>query len=367
MRILFFIITLLHALIHLLGFIKAFDIREIKELQLPISKGTGVLWLSAGATLTAFAFLYLFRSSYACYAGIAAALFSQILIVMYWKDAKFGTIPNVIILAVSFTLLGAQRMHHTFSEHVKTDFRENNSGSASILTAENILHLPLPVQKYLYYTRSVGQALIHNMKAELSGGMRSAENDPFMPFNSVQYNFFMHPSRYFYMSAKKAGIPATGLHIYRRASATFEVKLANWIKIIDARGEKMNRAETVTLLNDMCFMAPATLTDRRISWETVDSVTVKALFENEGIRVSALLYFNEQGALINFISNDRYHTDGKTYVSYPWETPVESYHMMNGYFLPQKAKLIYRKPEGPFVYGELEIKHVVYNLSNMSC
>ncbi|MBK7427936.1 MAG: hypothetical protein IPI60_13375 [Saprospiraceae bacterium] len=127
--------------------------------------------------------------------------------------------------------------------------------------------------------------------------------------------------------------------------------------------DKLNQTETVTLFNDMCFIAPATLIDNRISWEIKNDTTVKAIFTNGNIRISAILYFKENGELINFISNDRYETNGKVYHNYPWATPVENYKMMGGYLLPGKAKLIYQKPEGDFLYGELEYKSVKYNLS----
>jgi hypothetical protein len=46
MKIAFFLIVLLHGLIHLFGFVKGFELREVKELTLPISKTLGVVWLT---------------------------------------------------------------------------------------------------------------------------------------------------------------------------------------------------------------------------------------------------------------------------------------------------------------------------------
>ncbi len=43
MRILFLIIVLLHGLIHLLEFVKAFGFQEVKELTLSISKPIGIV------------------------------------------------------------------------------------------------------------------------------------------------------------------------------------------------------------------------------------------------------------------------------------------------------------------------------------
>ncbi len=44
-RIIFAFSVIVHGLIHLLGFIKAFKLAEINQLTQNISKSTGLLWL----------------------------------------------------------------------------------------------------------------------------------------------------------------------------------------------------------------------------------------------------------------------------------------------------------------------------------
>jgi len=75
-----------------------------------------------------------------------------------------------------------------------------------------------------------------------------------------------------------AHLPAIGLHIYKNETATFRVKMLNLFKVVDAKGDKMNQAETVTLFNDMCFIAPATLIGKKISWEVLNETTVKGVY-----------------------------------------------------------------------------------------
>ncbi len=357
--------VLLHGMIHLLGFVKGFHIKEVKELTLPISKPVGLLWLSATVLFILYGILFLTNSRYAWLAGIIAVAVSQILVILFWKDARYGTLPNAVVLLVSLVGYGSFLLHNEFTSRVKAGFAENKTLTTTILTEADIAHLPAIVQKYLRYTKSVGQPRIMNFRAEFTGGMRSKPDDGYMKVRSVQYNFCQYPARYFLMLASRMGLPATGLHLYHNETATFEVKMLNWLKVVDAKGDKMNQAETVTLLNDMCFIAPATLIDRRICWETISDTTVNAVFKNGNISISAVLYFNEKGELRNFISNDRFETDGKKYNNYPWATPVEDYRMINGYLLPGKAKLIYQKPEGDFVYGELEFKSLKFNLNGM--
>jgi len=146
-----------------------------------------------------------------------------------------------------------------------------------------------------------------------------------MPIKSQQYNFFDEPSRFFYIKAKMFGIPFDGLHVYSGNEATMQIKVASMFQVVDAKGEKMNHGETVTVLNDMYLMTPATLISETIRWEPIDSHSVKAFYTNDKITVTAILIFNQIGELIDFISEDRYYCeDGKTYLSYKCSTPISN-------------------------------------------
>ena len=107
------------------------------------------------------------------------------------------------------------------------------------------------------------------------------------------------------MKAKMAGITVPGYHSYQNEKATMQIKLFGLVPIVDAKGHVMDKAETVTVFNDMCLMAPATLVDKRISWSAVDSVSAKAVFTNGANAILATLFFNEAGQLVNFYLDDR--------------------------------------------------------------
>ena len=62
----------------------------------------------------------------------------------------------------------------------------------------------------------------------------------------------------------------------------------------------MDRAETVTLFNDMCLLAPGTLIDPETTWEAVDATTARARFTYEGQAIAATLLFASTGELVNF-------------------------------------------------------------------
>lgn len=253
-------------------------------------------------------------------------------------------------------------MRKTYKKAVLEALERTKTIKNEILTDEDIQHLPGIVKKYLHYSGSVGKEKVLNFRAEFEGGIRSGSGEEFMPLRSVQYNFTDNPARLFYIVAKKNGIPAKGIHIYNNQKAIMLIKIFGLFTVVDAKGKEMDQGETVTLFNDMCFMAPASLIDKNIEWKEVDNKTVDAKFLNGNITISATLYFNEEGELINFLSNDRFETtDGKNYQNYPWLTPVTQYSNVNGYRLPSHAKLIYKHPDEDFCYGEFKLKNIEYN------
>lgn len=253
-------------------------------------------------------------------------------------------------------------MKNIYQKEVLEALGRTKIQKTEILTEGDILHLPAMIQKYIYYTGAIGKEKVLNFRAEFSGGIRSNSSEDFMPLKSVQYNFTDNPTRLFYTVAKKKGIPAKGIHLYKDQTAIMLVKIFGLFTVVNAKGKEMNQGETVTLFNDMCFMAPASLIDRNIEWKEIDNKTIEAKFTNGNITVSATLFFNEKGELVNFISNDRFETsDGKIYKNYPWSTPVTSYLNVNGYRLLSGAKLIYKHPDEDFCYGEFNLINIEYN------
>lgn len=255
-------------------------------------------------------------------------------------------------------------MKKKYLKEVQLRLQSEKTGTPEILTEKDIAHLPEPIKKYIRLTGFMGKEKILNVFLKGSGQIRSSEKSGWMQFTSEQYNFFETPFRAFYIRAVKMGVPAVGLHLYKNETATMVIKLLNLFTVVDAKGPEMNQAETVTVLNDMCFMAPGCLINKNITWETNDASQVKATITNVKITVSAILTFDNEGKLMNFLSYDRFETsDGKIYRNFPWETPVKEYRRFGEYYLPSKADVIYKRPEGDFCYLEFRLEEIKYNVN----
>ncbi|WP_160144101.1 hypothetical protein [Chryseolinea soli] len=114
-RLLFAIPLMIHGLIHLMGFSKEWNLgppsmlkhKTTIPLTMTAAKTAGLLWLFACCLLMGTAVLYLVQKDWYWMVGIGGVVLSQGLIMLYWRDAKYATILNVIILVV-LILAGAQ-------------------------------------------------------------------------------------------------------------------------------------------------------------------------------------------------------------------------------------------------------------------
>ena len=349
----------LHGLIHIMGFVKAFEWSEVKELTLPISKPLGIVWGIAFLLFGIAALLYHFKNNSWWWVSLIAVFISQILIILFWQDAKFGTIANVIILLASIAGFGNWQFENTFRKDVGLGLQRTGIFDNQIITKQDIQHLPAPVQKYLQYVGAIGKPKVNNMRVSFNGEMRGKDQNWFK-FTSQQYNFYDDWERLFFMKAKINSLPTNGYHVYKGSQAAMKIKLLSLFPVVDISNDDLFKAETVTLFNDMCLLAPATLIDRRIEWETINDRTVKANFRNKATTISATLFFNQKNQLINFVSDDRFDiSDNK---QYQFSTPVSDYQNFNGYNLMTVGKAIWHYPEGPFTYGKFYLKNVKYNV-----
>lgn len=362
MRIAFLILLVIHSFIHSLGFIEAFNLASIKALSQPISKLMGICWLVALFLLVYAAILLAYKNSYWLLYGLFGIIISQIAIINSRQDARFGTIANVIILLVILLGYGTWSFNNTYKVEVKEGFRQSGNQPDSLLTETDIKDLPGPVKKYLYYTQSVGKPKVTNFKVEFRGKIRKNNQSEWMTFTSEQHNFIESSTRLFFMNATMKHMPVAGFHSFKNGHAFMDIRLLSLFKVQYQSGKEMEKAETVTFFNDMCCLAPATLIDKRIQWIETNGNQVKASFTNNHITITAWLYFNEKGELINFVSNDRYAFEKENVMKkIPWETPLKNYRGINGYKLASYAEAIYKYPEEDLIYGFFNTSGVQYN------
>jgi hypothetical protein len=349
-----------------MGPAKAFGYADLPQLTQPISPGMGMVWLAAAILMlaTAGALFVWPRGWWAV--GAVAVVLSQIAIAASWHDARFGTIANgVILVAVVFGLLawGPASLRAQYERDVDRGLAR--TAPTPPVSEADLAHLPDPVQRYLRRTGVIGQPRVANMRARMHGRIRSGPADPWMPFEAEQHNFYDQPSRFFYMTASRSLLPIQGLHRFVGPDASMLVKLAALVPVARESGPDMTQAETVTLFNDMCLFAPATLIDPAIGWEAVDARRARAAFTHAGHTIRVELIFNDQDELVDFQTDDRRQlaAAGTAMRAVRWSTPVGDYRRFGAFHLTSRGEGRWHEPSGAYAYIELTIDDVRYNLT----
>ena len=360
----FIFISLFHGIIHFMGFTKAFDYGTWPLLLRDVSKPLGILWFVAGFLFILATALYLLKKDSWVYMAVAALVLSQLLIINNWQEAKFGTAGNLIILIFAVLGLFQIKFKKTYKYEVELGMAQSQVLQTSKLTESEIAFLPHSVKKYLRYTGAVGKPKVNNIKASFSGKIRKDKKSEWMKLNSEQHNFMAYPTRLFFLDAIKNYMPVAGFHCFKNGTAFMDIRLFSIFKEEYQSGNEMDISETLTFFNDMCVLAPATLIDSRIEWLELERNKVKATFTNNGIKVTATLYFNEKGELVNFVSEDRYSIgENSSITKHTWSTPLREYKTINNYKLASYTETIYTYPSGDFTYATFTLKNIEYNLS----
>jgi hypothetical protein len=91
-------VLVVHGLIHMLGFAKAFGYAQLPALTQPISRAWGVLWLVAALLVLVAAGMLGLAHRRFWVVGAIAVVVSQVVIGSAWRDAWAGTIANALLL-----------------------------------------------------------------------------------------------------------------------------------------------------------------------------------------------------------------------------------------------------------------------------
>jgi len=188
LKIFFLIVVIIHGMIHILGFLKAFQLAEINQLTQSISKPIGILWLIALILFLIAAIQFISNHDLWWITALAAVILSQVLIILFWQDAKFGTIPNIVILLVVVVAFADWSFNRDVKNEIAEMLAQNSTDKKEILTEEKINNLPPIIQKWLRNSGAVGKEMIHTVRLKQKGQMKmKPEQEKWYEANAVQY------------------------------------------------------------------------------------------------------------------------------------------------------------------------------------
>ncbi|MFM9921277.1 DUF6544 family protein [Lacisediminihabitans sp. H27-G8] len=368
-RIAIAVLFVLHGLIHFFGFVKAYRLADIPQLVQPISQPVGLLWLAAGLLCWVAAGALFFAPRWWWVVGAGAVVVSQAVIFSSWGDASMGTVANVVLLgaaAYGFASRGPLSLRSEFEHNLKRARPAVSSAAGKLIVESDLASVPDPVRRYIRRSGAVGQPPVTDFRATLTGRMRSAPDSAWMTFTADQLDLVDTPQRFFMMNARMKGLPVDVLHAFDDDGATMRVRLLSMRSIVDAKGAELTQAETVTLFNDLCCLAPGALLSPNISWEPIDDHRATAHFTLGANTITAQLRFDDLGDLIDFVADGRgaISADGHTVTPERWSTPLCDYAQVGPARVATRADVKWHPDAGAWTYGEFQLTSLAYNVAN---
>lgn len=368
-RAAFLFILSVHALIHLLGFVKAWDIAPVQQLSgktiMPIGGGGikffGVLWLAACLLLLTAALMYLVKNQAWCMPGAIGALLSQLLIIVYWPDAKAGTLANVILLPVIITGWGNWDFGRMAAEETVAMFASVIPPQPLIVTPEMAANLPPPVARWLTASGVTGKEKAYTVRLKQKGLMRQSTEKGWMKTQAVQYFSTEKPG--FIWNARVEMMPLltlAGRDKYADGKGNMLIKALGLLPVVDATGPEIDQGTMLRYLGEMIWFPSAAL-EPYITWDPIDTVSARATMSYGGVTASGVFTFDEEGRMLSF-SAQRYMGGGEGSTLENWYIPATEWKEFNGIRVPSKGDVIWKLKDGDFNYYKWEIEAIEYNV-----
>ena len=365
LRIVFLVIVLLHGLIHLMGFVKEWKLAPVSQLSgqtlIPLSaagaKIAGAFWLLAclGFLWAGVAFL-LKKESWWVIAALAV-LVSQLLIILYWPDAKAGTVANIIVLLGLLPAYGDWSFDRMVRQEVQTLLSQSAKTEATPVTREMLAGLPHCVQNWLTQSGVVGKPKAVTVHLKQKGLMRTKPDGPWMPGEAEQYFNTEHPGFIWTIRLHMPpGLPVAGRDKYAGGKGNMLIKAFSLVPIVNGKGDKIDQGTMLRYLGEIVWFPSAALSPY-ISWENVDSTSAKATMEYKGMKTSGIFTFDAEG---NFISMnaERYMGSGDKATLEKWHIPATEWQVIDGVRIPVKGEVVWKLKDGDFSYYKWEITNV---------
>jgi hypothetical protein len=361
MKILLIVVLLIHGVLHLMGFLKSFGFRDIPELTQPISKLSGLLWLVAFLLfLVSAIFLYTHQPLWPFFT-ISAILLSQVLIIMVWKDAKFGTLLNTLLILVAVPALG----HYYFNRMVADEMMMLSDTSVvreiNYLEKDSIVNLPPIVQKWLQNSGVVGKPMISLIHLYQRGELKTSTSGDWMPFTAEQWFSATSPSFVWKTQVSLMGpVSFSGRDKLVEGHGSMLIKLGSVIPVVNAKDNpKLDQATLLRFMAEICWF-PTAATEPYFKWEPAGDLAAKATIETKDLEVSGIFTFNENGELLSFEA-ERYMGTGDEARLEKWLVENKAYKRFHGIKIPSKSEVSWKLEEGDHTWLRLEITDIRYN------
>ncbi len=368
-RLIFASIIGFHGAIHAIGFIKEWQLaiaKKITKKRLPspsetISKMLGTWWMIAMLLLLATSIVYVLKTDWWWMLALIAIIISQVLIIFSWRDAKAGTIANIIIFIAIVAAIPAWNFNNMVNREINQMYSKDLPYDKTVISKEMLTGLPYPVQLWLTKSGIIGKENMYAVRLKQTGLMRTKpEQDKWINITATQYFTTGNPA--FIWKANMKILPlitATGRDKFVEGKGKMAIKILSFITMADDGGEKIDEGALQRYLAEICWFPSAALSSN-IKWQSIDSFSAKATLTYKGSSGTVDFLFNKEGGLSGCNAN-RFKGSEVNAVRELWQIRTTAFAVINGIRMPIKSDVTWKLKTGDFTWLKLEITAIEYN------
>lgn len=369
MRIFLPLLLVVHGLLHLPGFLKTWQLATLPQLNsptlIPLGPGPGrifgLLWLITALLCGITAALHLARSQAWPTVGLVAVLLSQILIILWWRDARAGSVANVLLLAAIVPTLAMAHFVRSADQEAHQLLAPVAAAPAAptVVTAAELASLPPPVQAWLSAAGIVGRSRAASVRLQQSGGLRTSPTQAFSDAQAIQYFTVDPPGFVWRVELTMMGLPIVGRDKYADGHGSMRIVLAGLLPIVDASGEQIDQGTLLRYLGELVWFPSAAL-HPQIRWEPVDAHSARATFTHRGVQASAVFSFDDRGRFVGMTAQ-RFMGGGADAKQHPWVVSASEWQTFDGIQVPSRGEVTWKLPDGDFTYYRWQLSDLAIN------
>ena len=250
-----------------------------------------------------------------------------------------------------------------FQNKMRQDVRQLFSQAKhepGVVRSEMLAGLPEPVQRYLNYSGIVGKPFVATLRLKQHGSFRTRPDRMPMQLTAEQY-FSADPPGYIWNATfKLAGLPLIrACDAFQDGQGSMHGDLLALFPVIESWGERITQGAMVRYLAEMLWF-PSAFLGRNATWQPRDQHSAEVTLEDGSRKVTATMYFDDEGRLVNTTAMRYGEVDG-IYTLNQWSVPVELYGEFEGLRMPVAGKVIWNYAAGDFAYFNWNISQIEFD------
>ncbi|MFW5873503.1 MAG: DUF6920 family protein [Bacillota bacterium] len=269
----------------------------------------------------------------------------------------FGALVLIVII-VSFIFISRIQLERQVLAERDLLYKDLENGE-EVIIEEDLSGLPEPVANWLDNIGVIGQNIYASVSFDQTGAMKLEED---------QKEWYTPEARQ-YVNIKKPGylwtvdIPSfftKGRDLYHKGSGSMLIKLAGAIPVVnESDNYKINESSLHRFLLELPWYPTAALEDY-MSWEEVDTNTVRGIITYQDMTADAIFNFGDDGELISM--------EAMRYKDVDEEAPrlkcigeIIDYTEVEGMKIPHKINVSWTEDGEKFTWYKIENYNFVFN------